>query len=53
MTQHDFDIAVIGAGPAGYHAAFRASQLGKKVALTEKHDGSGIAGSGGVCLNWG
>ena len=53
MTQHDFDIAVIGAGPAGYHAAIRASQLGKKVALIEKDDGSGIAGMGGVCLNWG
>ena len=53
MTQHDFDIVVIGAGPAGYHSAIRASQLGMKVALIEKDDGSGIGGLGGVCLNWG
>ena len=30
------DIAVIGAGPAGYHAAIRAAQLGKQVTLIEK-----------------
>jgi len=53
MTQHNFDIVVIGAGPGGYHAAIRASQLGMKTALIEKDDGSGIAGLGGVCLNWG
>ena len=53
MTQHDFDIVVIGAGPAGYHSAIRASQLGMKVALIEKDDGTGIGGLGGVCLNWG
>lgn len=42
-----FDLAVIGAGPGGYVAAIRASQLGKKVAIIEKEH------LGGVCLNWG
>ena len=48
-----FDIAVIGAGPGGYHAAIRAAQLGLNVAIIEKDDGNGIGGLGGVCLNWG
>jgi dihydrolipoamide dehydrogenase len=42
-----FDIAVIGGGPGGYHAAVRAAQYGAKVALIEK------ANLGGTCLNWG
>lgn len=42
-----FDVAVIGAGPGGYPAAIRASQLGAKVALVEKEE------LGGACLNWG
>ncbi|MFX0032869.1 MAG: dihydrolipoyl dehydrogenase family protein, partial [Candidatus Hermodarchaeota archaeon] len=42
-----YDIAVIGAGPGGYHAAIRAAQLGAKVALIEK------AKLGGTCLNSG
>ena len=41
------DVIVIGAGPGGYTAAIRASQLGKKVALIEKGD------IGGTCLNRG
>lgn len=45
-TDH-FDIIVIGAGPGGYVAAIRASQLGMKTAIVEKAD------MGGVCLNWG
>ena len=48
-----FDVIVIGAGPGGYHAAIRAAQLGMKVAVVEKDDGTGIGGLGGVCLNWG
>ena len=32
----DFDVVVLGAGPGGYVAAIRASQLGKKVAVVEK-----------------
>ncbi len=43
-----FDLIVIGAGPGGYVAAIRASQLGMKVAVVEKR-----ATPGGVCLNEG
>ena len=42
-----FDLVVLGAGPGGYVAAIRASQLGKKVAIVEKEH------MGGVCLNKG
>jgi dihydrolipoamide dehydrogenase len=43
----NFDLVVIGAGPGGYVAAIRASQLGLKTAVIEaKH-------LGGICLNWG
>ncbi len=42
-----YDVVVIGAGPAGYVAAIRGSQLGMKVALVEK------TWLGGVCLNVG
>ena len=44
----DFDLAVLGAGPGGYTAAFRAADLGLKVALLER--GPTL---GGVCLNVG
>jgi len=53
MAETNFDLVVIGAGPGGYHAAIRGAQLGLSVAVVEKDDGSGIAGIGGVCLNWG
>lgn len=43
-----YDIIVIGSGPAGYVAAIRAAQLGKKVALVEKYNGLG-----GTCTNVG
>ncbi|HET8987999.1 MAG TPA: FAD-dependent oxidoreductase, partial [Humibacillus sp.] len=43
----DYDVVVLGAGPGGYVAAIRASQLGKKVAVVEKQYW------GGVCLNVG
>lgn len=43
-----FDVAVIGAGPAGYVCAIRAAQLGMKVALVEKREALG-----GTCLNVG
>jgi len=43
-----FDLIVIGAGPGGYVCAFRAAQLGLKVALVEKG-----ATLGGTCLNVG
>jgi dihydrolipoamide dehydrogenase len=42
------EVLVIGAGPGGYSAAFRASDLGKKVILVDKG-----ATLGGVCLNVG
>jgi len=45
---YDFDLAVVGAGPGGYTAAFRAADLGLKVALIER--GPTL---GGVCLNVG
>jgi dihydrolipoamide dehydrogenase len=46
MSQH-FDVVVLGAGPGGYVAAIRASQLGKNVAVVEDKYW------GGVCLNVG
>ena len=45
---HDCDVVVIGAGPGGYTAAFRAADLGLKTVLVERH-----ASLGGVCLNVG
>jgi dihydrolipoamide dehydrogenase len=36
MANETFDLVVIGAGPGGYVAAIRASQLGLKVAVVEK-----------------
>jgi len=42
------EVVVLGAGPGGYTAAFRAADLGKQVILIEKH-----ATLGGVCLNVG
>jgi len=43
----DFDVVIIGAGPGGYVAAIRASQLGLRTAIVEREN------LGGVCLNWG
>ncbi|NNK66607.1 MAG: dihydrolipoyl dehydrogenase [Rhodobacteraceae bacterium] len=47
MAAKQFDLVVIGAGPGGYVAAIRASQLGLKVAIVEREH------MGGICLNWG
>jgi dihydrolipoamide dehydrogenase len=47
MASQNFDVIVIGAGPGGYVAAIRASQLGLKVAIIEREN------LGGICLNWG
>lgn len=47
MNVMEFDVAILGAGPGGYVAAVRASQLGLKTVCIEKAD------LGGVCLNWG
>jgi len=43
----NYDLIVIGGGPAGYVGAIRAAQLGKRVACVEKDR------AGGTCLNWG
>jgi len=48
MASESFDLVVIGAGPGGYVAAIRASQLGMKVAVVDKR-----ATFGGTCLNVG
>ncbi len=47
MAAKSFDVVVIGAGPGGYVAAIRASQLGLKTAIVEREH------LGGICLNWG
>jgi dihydrolipoamide dehydrogenase len=46
--EHDVQVVVIGSGPGGYTAAFRAADLGLKTALIERYDTLG-----GVCLNVG
>lgn len=43
----EYDLVVIGGGPAGYAGAIRAGQLGKRVACIE------MERAGGTCLNWG
>ncbi|HRO27901.1 MAG TPA: FAD-dependent oxidoreductase, partial [Luteimonas sp.] len=49
-----FDVVVIGAGPAGYHAAIRAAQLGMKVACIDAGLGKdGKPALGGTCLRVG
>ncbi len=47
-SSFEFDVVVIGAGPGGYTAAFRAADLGLKTALVERYPVLG-----GVCLNVG
>lgn len=47
MSDTQFDLIVIGAGPGGYVAAIRAAQLGLKTAIVEEQH------LGGICLNWG
>ena len=48
MSNENFDLIVIGAGPGGYVGAIRAAQLGMRVACIEKG-----ASLGGTCLNVG
>jgi len=53
MTEH-YDVIVIGAGPAGYHAAIRAAQLGLKTACIDAALGKdGKPALGGTCLRVG
>jgi len=47
-AEGEYDVLVLGAGPGGYSAAFRAADLGLKVVLVERY-----ATLGGVCLNVG
>lgn len=47
MSDKQYDVAILGAGPGGYVAAIRAAQLGLSVAIIEKEYW------GGVCLNIG
>ncbi len=47
MSEFQYDLVVIGAGPGGYEAAFEAADYGMKVALVEKDL------VGGTCLNRG
>ncbi len=47
VAAEPFDVAIIGAGPGGYIAAFRAAQLGHRVVMVERQY------VGGVCLNVG
>ena len=50
----EYDVIVVGAGPAGYHAAIRASQLGLKTACIDAWtDDGGKPLPGGTCLNVG
>ena len=46
-SSNDFDLVVLGAGTGGYSAAFRAAQLGLKVALVDEDK------IGGTCLHRG
>jgi dihydrolipoamide dehydrogenase len=48
MSDHNFDLIVIGSGPGGYVCAIRAAQLGLKTAIVEKEKTFG-----GTCLNVG
>ncbi len=48
MADIKTEVVVLGSGPGGYTAAFRAADLGKKVVLIERYDSIG-----GVCLNVG
>jgi dihydrolipoamide dehydrogenase len=48
MSDYDYDVLVIGAGPGGYVAAIRAAQLGLKTACAEARETLG-----GTCLNVG
>ncbi|MGD8709776.1 MAG: dihydrolipoyl dehydrogenase [Ectothiorhodospiraceae bacterium] len=48
-----YDVIVIGAGPAGYHAAIRAAQLGMSVACIDEFVYKGDPSPGGTCLNVG
>ncbi|KKF49275.1 dihydrolipoyl dehydrogenase [Streptococcus uberis] len=47
LADDEYDVIVVGGGPAGYYAAIRGAQLGGKIAIVEKSE------FGGTCLNVG
>jgi len=47
-TQYDYDLVIIGGGPAGEKAAAQAAYFGHRVALVEEYPAMG-----GACINWG
>jgi NAD(P) transhydrogenase len=47
-SEHNFDLLVIGSGPAGHHGAIEAAKMGKRVGIIDK-----TADLGGVCLHTG
>ncbi|MTB65048.1 dihydrolipoyl dehydrogenase [Streptococcus sp. zg-86] len=47
LAADEYDVVVVGGGPAGYYAAIRGAQLGGKIAIVEKSE------FGGTCLNKG
>ncbi|MHC5879204.1 FAD-dependent oxidoreductase, partial [Streptococcus pyogenes] len=47
LAADEYDMVVVGGGPAGYYAAIRGAQLGGKIAIVEKSE------FGGTCLNVG
>ena len=54
MSDNQFDVVVIGAGPAGYPCAIRAAQNGLRVAcIDEWKNADGSYAFGGTCLNAG
>ena len=54
MKQTNYDVVVIGAGPAGYVCSIRCAQLGLKVAcIDDRSDKNSKPSPGGVCLNVG
>lgn len=46
--KHDYDLLIIGSGPAGHHAAIESAKLGKRVAIVDRN-----FALGGVCLHTG
>jgi dihydrolipoyl dehydrogenase len=54
MSENQYDVIVIGGGPAGYPTAIRAAQLGKRVACVDEwSNADGTKPFGGTCLNVG
>ena len=48
MAESEYELVVVGSGPAGHHAAIQAAKLGRRVAIVER-----LSCVGGVCINTG